>query len=87
MPNAGAHGYFRWSVPAPMLHDLAESARETMDANERVAFLGNSAALLDAGSIGGDDYLKILRAFADDPEPEVVKMLPVIPSLGLRFGF
>jgi cytosol alanyl aminopeptidase len=71
-PDAGAWGYYRWRLPADELTALAAAAPETLDTRERIAFLGNAAALLDAGAIGGGDYLGILAAFAADPEPEVL---------------
>ena len=43
-----------------------------MNERERVSFLGNLGALLDAGAIRGDTYMEALGAFATDPEPFVV---------------
>ncbi len=79
-PDDGAYGYYRWSLPRPMLLDLSERSAELLTAPERIAFLGNAAALLYAGKIGGGDYLRILNAFAGDPEPEVVSA--VLTGLG-----
>ena len=75
LPNAGAQGYYRWKIPTEELLGLAQNAVEIMAPRERAAFLGNATALLDAGAIGGDVYLQVLNAFADDPEPEVVSNL------------
>jgi cytosol alanyl aminopeptidase len=75
LPNAGASGYYRWQVPEAMLRTMAEGADGIFTPVERVAFLGNAGALLDAGTLGGDDYLAILNAFADDPEPQVISAL------------
>ncbi len=75
MPNSAAAGYYRWSVPGPMLLDLAGEAADALSPAERIAFLGNAAALLDAGVIGGDTYLAVINAFADDPHPDVVSAL------------
>ncbi|MFA6955138.1 MAG: M1 family metallopeptidase [Thermoanaerobaculia bacterium] len=73
MPLADAVGYYRWSVePAAMLA-LASNAQRDMNAAERIAFLGNLRALLDAGTVHGDDYFRALRGFASDPEPRVVE--------------
>jgi len=80
MPDAGANGYYRWRLPEHMLHSLASSSAEVLTPAERIAFLGNSAALLDAGLLGGDDYLGVLNAFAADPQPDVVAA--VVGSLG-----
>jgi aminopeptidase N len=75
MPDAGARGYYRWQIPRPMLLALAAKSTAELTPRERVAFLGNAGALLDAGALGGDDYLQVLNAFAGDPEPEVVSAL------------
>ena len=69
MPNRGATGYYRWSVPRPMLLALAREAATAMTPAERIGFLGNLRALLGAGETRGDDYLAVLAEMADDPEP------------------
>ncbi len=72
MPLADATGYYRWVVDHEALLTLASNAQRDLNAAERVAFLGNLRALLDAGLVHGDDYFRALRAFAADPEPRVV---------------
>jgi len=72
LPDADARGYYRWRLPTERLLALAERADEVLTPRERIAFLGNAGSLLDAGAIGGADYLRVLRASADDPDPEVV---------------
>jgi alanyl aminopeptidase len=79
-PDDGAIGYYRWNLPSEMLVDLAENSTERLTAPERIVFVGNAAALLDAGRISGGDYLRVLNLFADDPEPEVVSS--VVSGLG-----
>jgi alanyl aminopeptidase len=76
-PNAGERGYYRWSVPSTMLETLAAAGPKTLDTRERVGFLNNLSALLDAGLVSGEDYLRALTRFADDPAPEVVSSLIV----------
>lgn len=86
MPNAGARGYYRWDVPGDMLMKLAADADRLMDPAERIAFLGNLQALLDAGELHGDEYLRLLGEMASDPEPLVASS--VIASLGeVRLSF
>jgi alanyl aminopeptidase len=75
MPNAGAQGYYRWQVPEAMLLELAAAAPAALDPEERIELLGDTAALLDAGAVGGGTYLEVLGAFADDPHPDVVSAL------------
>jgi alanyl aminopeptidase len=79
-PDAGAWGYYRWRLPAADLAALAAAAPEVLGVRERIAFLGNAAALLDAGAITGGEYLGVVGAFAADPEPEVLAAL--LGSLG-----
>jgi alanyl aminopeptidase len=43
-----------------------------LDRRERAGFLGNLAALLDASLVHGSDYLRLVGAFASDPDPLVV---------------
>ena len=79
-PNVDEIGYYRWSVPPAVLQALADGGERTMSARERVGFIGNASALLDAGALRGDAYLRLLKPFASDPEPDVVSA--VIASLG-----
>ena len=74
-PDRGARGYYRWRLPLDRLLELAGAAGERLDARERVGFLGNAAALLRAGEIGGGDYLRLLAGFANDSEAQVVAAL------------
>jgi alanyl aminopeptidase len=71
-PNAGERGYYRWHVPRAALTGLAEKGRERLTPRERVGFVGNLAALLDAGDLRGHDYLRLLGSFAADPDPQVL---------------
>ena len=79
-PNDDQRGYYRWNVPAPVLQALAEGGPRILSVRERIGFVGNASALLDAGAIGGDAYLRLLAPFAADPEPEVVAA--VVATLG-----
>jgi alanyl aminopeptidase len=72
MPNAGASGYYRWRVPAPMLAALAGPARTQLTERERIDVLHNLAASLRAGQLAGDRFLELTAQLADDAEPEVV---------------
>ena len=71
-PNAEERGYYRWSVPAATRRAIAEGGERVMTVRERVGFVGNASALLDAGSLRGDEFLELLLPFARDPEPPVV---------------
>jgi aminopeptidase N len=71
-PNGAAAGYYRWSASPEIMNRLAEQSVKIMSTKERVGFLGNITALLDAGILHGDDYLRLTSRFADDPDPEVI---------------
>lgn len=75
LPNAGMHGYYRWTVSPRMLDALVERAGDFLDPRERVGLIGDLTAMLDAGVIGGDDYLRHLNSFANDPDRQVVGTL------------
>src|SRR3989442_9474557 len=74
-PNAGETGYYRWQLPAAMLSALADAAPKSLGPPERIGYLGNLSALLDAGPVKGADYLHLLGRFAADPEPDVGEAL------------
>jgi aminopeptidase N len=71
-PNADERGYYRWSVPTATRRAIAQGGQRVMTVRERVGFVGNASALLDAGSLRGDEYLELLLPFARDPDPQVV---------------
>ena len=72
-PNGNESGYYRWSVPGAALLSLADSATKDLNARERLGFLANAGALLDAGLLRGDEYLRVLTKFSGDTEPEVTQ--------------
>jgi alanyl aminopeptidase len=70
-PNGNERGYYRWDAPFQMLVEMAANASETLTLRERMGFVNNLSALLDAGTLGGAEYLQAISHFADDPEPQV----------------
>lgn len=74
-PNAGERGYYRWRVPPEMLEWMLADARSALSVRERVGLLGHLPALLDAGSLPGDKYLRAVGRFSADPQPEVLLAL------------
>ena len=86
MPDAGSYGYYRWNVPKDMLLKMAADPQKTLNQRERAAFLSNAKALLNAGELGGDDYLSMMNSFGAYPHPEIVAA--VMSDLGdLRLAF
>ena len=74
-PNADEAGYYRWSVDPSTLNRLVSVAPTALTARERIGFIQNSAALLRAGTIHGDQYLRILAGFSGDSNPLVIASL------------
>lgn len=73
-PNA-KNGYYRWSVAGPSLHALAAAAPKVLDRAQRIGFVQNLTALLNAGEVHGDDYVSLLEKFGADEDPNVVSTL------------
>lgn len=71
-PNAGERGYYHWTLDRPQLRTLVDSSLRVMDARERVGFVNNLSALVDAGELPGDEAMRLLAHFGDDPRAEVV---------------
>ena len=74
-PNIDSRGYFRYELPKDMLLKIAENSYDILSPRERIGFLNNLSALLDAGKVGGGDYLKILSYFKDDDNMLVLSSL------------
>jgi len=72
MPHGDARAYCRWVVPFDMMKALAENAESALTPRERVGYLGNLSALLDAGALSGDEYLTLVSGFRNDPHPQVL---------------
>jgi cytosol alanyl aminopeptidase len=79
-PHADAVGYYRWQLPQAQFMTLASSATTALTPGERIAFLGNLGALMDAGVIHGDAYLDVLNRFSGEADPEVIGS--VLTALG-----
>lgn len=97
LPDADAYGYYRWNVPFAMIQKLLQDPEKLLTERERVAFMGNISALLDAGVMSGDAYLSSISAFAKSTDPGMisgllsnlrkVKNAFVPPELETRFAF
>jgi aminopeptidase N len=79
LPNPGVSGYYRWTTSAAGLNAIA-SASGSLEPGEKIGYLGNLSALMDAGVVSGGDYLKALSNFAGDKDANVISA--VIAGLG-----
>jgi alanyl aminopeptidase len=70
-PNADAAGYYRFDLPAADLQELADQAAARLSTVERVAFLQNAQALLDAGRVDGARFLELVGRFGADADADV----------------
>jgi alanyl aminopeptidase len=71
-PNADERGYYRWFVERDARWTLADHAVAIMSTRERVGFVNNLSAGLDADLVEGDEVLQMLGRLAADPKPQVV---------------
>jgi len=69
--NADAQGYYRWSLPAEQWNAMLEHTSE-LTTRERIDFLSNASALLNAGTLRGDDLLRTASRFRNDSDPLVI---------------
>ncbi len=85
-PNADERGYYRWRLDPEQLFDLVGRSAEVLNLRERIALVSQLSAQLDAGRIGGGDYLRAAGILAQDPAPEVLDA--ALSSLTkVRFAF
>ncbi|HET9887671.1 MAG TPA: M1 family metallopeptidase, partial [bacterium] len=75
IPDVDAAGYYRWSVPAPMLAQIAGTGAKSMNPSERIGFIGNLGSLLDTGAVRGDEYMKAVAQFGSETDPVVLRSL------------
>lgn len=87
-PNAGATGYYRSQLSAPMLEALVQHGFDHLSAAERVTAVLDMNALVRNGHIPAAQALKLLPKLARDPEPQVVvaaaslanSLSPIVPA-------
>jgi len=77
-PDAGGNGYYRWKTSLDQFYNLVSDAGKLTD-REKIALLGNSEALLNAGDLSFADYMFVLNSLARDPHPLV--FLPTLEKL------
>jgi aminopeptidase N len=77
-PDAGGNGYYRWQTSLEQLYRLVGDIDELTD-REKIAVLGNSEALLNAGELSLADYMFVLNTLIREPHPLV--FLPALEKL------
>jgi aminopeptidase N len=71
--NDNAVGYYRVAYQGALLSSLvAGDVQKRLNAPERVDFMGNAQALVDAGKLPVADALKLVQTFHADPDRHVV---------------
>jgi len=84
-PDAGGMGYYRWKISLEQLYELVDDADELTE-RERIALLGNSEALLNAGELAFVDYLFVVNALIQDAHPLVFRSaLEMLKGIGDDF--
>lgn len=73
-PNAGEHGYYRFSQSEEGFMSLAKNLR-ALDVGNRVGLLSNAWAQVRAGRLGSDTLLRMLPLFDGETERLVVEQV------------
>jgi alanyl aminopeptidase len=87
-PNAGATGYYRSQLSAPLLDALVQHGFDQLSAAERLTAVLDMNALVRNGHIPAAQALKLLPKLARDAEPQVVvaavslanSLAPIVPA-------
>ena len=61
IPDVDAAGYYRWSVPAPMLAQIAGTGAKSMNPSERIGFIGSKRPRMYA--VQAEGCAPMVRAF------------------------
>jgi alanyl aminopeptidase len=75
VPNDGGAGYFRSLVTGDGLTRLLADGGKRLSVAERVAVLGDLAALVRAGKVDAGDQLALVPSLAKDPSRHVIQNL------------
>ena len=78
LPDAGGNGYYRWQTSLEQLYRLVDDIDELTD-REKIAVLGNSEALLNAGKLSLTDYMFVINKLIRERHPLV--FLPALEKL------
>lgn len=71
MPNAGAAGYYLWSLEAKALRKLATTGLPQLSVREKMSLAHNIWSAYADGSLGADEAFVALGPLAQDPHPKV----------------
>ncbi len=71
MPNAGGHGYYRFTMPGEALASLREHGLDALDVREQMALADSIEASFDAGHTSFADALSALEPLARSEERSV----------------
>ena len=77
-PDAGGNGYYRWQTSLEQFSRLVDDIDELTD-REKIAVLGNSEALLNAGKLSLADYMFVINTLIRERHPLV--FLPALEKL------
>ena len=71
MPNAGAAGYYRWSLAEGDLKKLVAAGLPALDAGEKLSFARSVSAAMRANTLSVADALAVLEPLAKDADLDV----------------
>jgi len=67
MPNAGARGYYRWTLPPEQLRALLDRGWARLSPLERISVANNLRAAFSSASLPAGEVLAVLPRLAEDP--------------------
>jgi puromycin-sensitive aminopeptidase len=81
--NAGGHGFYRASYSTELAAHLTAKPQETLSVIERANVLGDQWACVQAGIVPALDFVKLVKLFAQEDNPNVWAFITT-PLAGLR---
>lgn len=83
-PNAHGAGFYRFTLDDTALARLGEQLSIKLEPHERLLLANNQWALLKAGHVDVEPFLRLLDAYRDDPDRAVVST--IVEQLGWLAG-
>ncbi len=74
-PNAEGAGFYRFTLDDEALANLASRLQQVLEPHERLLLANNQWALLKAGHVSIDQFLRLLAAYAGDEDRAVVSTI------------
>lgn len=74
-PNQGASGFYRFAMDDESLQRLSTVLQQVLEPHERLCLIDNQWALLKAGKVSVEAYLKVLDGYRTESDRAVVSVI------------